>query len=142
MAFSLRELSVTDKTTIATLGHQLNPDIPVATLEQYLEEMFALNTYHCFGLYEGETLIGISSGWITVRFYSGKQLEIDNVIIDAAARSKGIGAQFMQLIEQWASAHNCKTVELNAYVQNSDAHRFYYREGYRILGFHFQKKME
>jgi GNAT superfamily N-acetyltransferase len=141
MAFSIRELSVTDKAAIATLGHQLNPDIPVTTLEQYLEQMFSLNTYHCFGLYDGETLIGISSGWITVRFYSGKQLEIDNVIIDAAARSKGVGAQFMQLIEQWASANDCKTVELNAYVQNSNAHRFYFREGYRILGFHFQKKI-
>ncbi len=141
MAFSLLELSVKHKAAIAALGHQLNPDIPVATLETYLEEMFALDTYHCFGLYEGETLIGISSGWITVRFYSGKQLEIDNVIIDAAARSKGIGAQFMQLVEEWAAAHDCKTVELNAYVQNSDAHRFYFREGYRILGFHFQKKI-
>lgn len=142
MSFSLLELSVNDKAAIAALGQQLNPDIPVATLEAYLEQMFALETYRCFGLYEGETLIGISSGWITVRFYSGKQLEIDNVVIDAAARSKGVGAQFMQLIERWATAHDCKTVELNAYVQNSSAHRFYFREGYKILGFHFQKKME
>lgn len=141
MSLVLHELSVADKTAIAALGHQLNPDIAVATLENYLEQMFALDTYRCFGLFDGETLIGISSGWITVRFYSGKQLEIDNVIIDAAARSKGVGAQFMQRIEEWASAHECKTVELNAYVQNSDAHRFYYREGYKILGFHFQKKM-
>ena len=124
---------------IARLGVQLNPDIPQKTLESYLDDMFDLPTYRCFGAFIDNKLIGISSGWITIRFYSGKQLEVDNVVIDASLQSKGIGNQFLEYIEAWAIKNGCKTVELNSYVQNSRSHKFYYNRSYQVLGFHFLK---
>lgn len=126
---------------IAKLGQQLNPKLSIQQIEAYLEEMFQYPTYHCFGLYLDEELIGISSGWITVRFYSGKQLEVDNVVIDEVHQSKGLGQQFFQHIEAWAVEHDCQTVELNTYVQNAPSHKFYFRQGYAILGFHFLKEL-
>ena len=104
-------------------------------------EMFKIENYRCFGIYENEKLLGVSSGWITVRLYSGKQLEVDNVIINPAIQSNGIGAKFIKLIEDWAKEKDCMTVELNTYTQNSRSHKFYLNQGYRILGFHFQKKI-
>ena len=83
----------------------------------------------------------MSSGWLTVRIYSGKQLEIDNVIIDSAYQSQSFGEQFIQLIEVWAKDNNCETIELNAYVENKRAHKFYFKHEYSILGYHFQKKL-
>jgi len=103
--------------------------------------MFQLENYHCFGFYDGEKLVGLSSGWITVRLYSGKQLEVDNVIIHTDERSKGYGKVFLRLLEDWAITNDCQTIELNTYVGNSRSHKFYFNEGYTILGFHFQKHL-
>lgn len=124
---------------ILYLTKQLNPTIVISEIENRQLQMFEFANYKCFGLFENDKLIGVSSGWITVRLYSGKQLEIDNFIIDSTIQSKGFGKLFINEIESWAKANNCKTVELNTYVQNDRSHKFYFNQGFRILGFHFQK---
>src|SRR5580698_6941059 len=134
-----RELTIRDSNTIVPLANKLHPATAPEIISAYLAEMFRLPTYHCFGLWQNKKLIAVSNGWITVRFYSGKQLEVDNVIVDPDLRSQGVGKRFFSFIEQWAVQHQCKTIELNTYVQNSRSHKFYFNEGYSILGFHFQK---
>jgi len=101
--------------------------------------MFEFETYTCFGVFVNDQLVGISSAWTTVRLYSGKQLEVDNVVIDNLHQSKGFGKLFFEFIEDWAKKNEYKTIELNTYVQNSKSHKFYYNLGYSILGFHFWK---
>jgi GNAT superfamily N-acetyltransferase len=134
-----KHLTIEHSAEIAWLGRQLNPDLSIEQLTEYITKMFEFKNYHCFGLYLNGQLLGITSGWETVRFYSGKQLEVDNVIIDAGYQSGGLGAQFFEFIETWAKENNYKTIELNTYVQNSRSHKFYFKLGYSILGFHFQK---
>jgi GNAT superfamily N-acetyltransferase len=135
----LKELSGKDADEIVFFAKQLNAAKSATELSGYLGEMFGINSYHCFGLYDNDKLLGISNGWVTVRFSSGRQLELDNVIVESGRRSKGLGRRFLELLENWAARHSCKTIELNAYTQNSRAHKFYYHSGYVILGFHFQK---
>ena len=134
-----RELTIRDSKTIVPLANKLHPATAPEIIRAYLAEMFNLPTYQCFGLWQNGKLVAVSNGWITVRFYSGKQLEVDNVIVDADLRSQGVGKYFFVCIQDWAVQHNCKTIELNTYVQNSKSHKFYFNEGYVILGFHFQK---
>jgi GNAT superfamily N-acetyltransferase len=134
-----QELTPADSDAIVPLANKMRPDIDAETMRVYLSEMFKFPTFHCFGLWQKGKLIAVSNGWITVRFYSGKQLEVDNVIVDPEIRSKGIGKHFFACIQAWARQNHCNTIELNTYVQNSKSHKFYYNEGYVILGFHFQK---
>jgi GNAT superfamily N-acetyltransferase len=123
------------------LTSNLNPEMDLETLRERQIEMFKFENYRCFGLFENEELLGVSSGWITVRLYSGKQLELDNVIVNPLIQSKGLGSTFIKLIENWAKENDCKTVELNTYTQNSRSHKFYFNQGDQILGFHFQKEI-
>jgi GNAT superfamily N-acetyltransferase len=139
---NLKELSESDIDRIAYFAKKLNPEKSIEELTLSINEMFSFNNYHCFGLYSGEKIVGISSCWVTVRFYSGKQIELDNVIIDDKSRSSGFGRKFLELIEVWAKENGCKTIELNTYVQNSRSHKFYFNQGYSILGFHFQKYLQ
>ena len=134
-----QELTPADSDAIVPLANKMRPDITAETMRVYLAEMFKFPTYHCFGLWQKGKLIAVSNGWITIRFYSGKQLEVDNVIVDPEIRSKGIGKHFFACIQAWARQNECNTIELNTYVQNSKSHKFYFNEGYVILGFHFQK---
>ena len=71
--------------------------------------MAKLSNYRCFALFNKKELIGISSGWTTIRVYCGKHLELDNVIIDAEIQSKGFGKWFITKIEEWSKeqAYNC-----------------------------------
>jgi GNAT superfamily N-acetyltransferase len=134
-----REMTIRDINTIVPLANKLHPATAPEIIRDYLAEMFNLPTYHCFGLWQNGKLVAVSNGWITVRFYSGKQLEVDNVIVDPDLRSQGVGKYFFAHIQEWALQNDCKTIELNTYVQNSKSHKFYFNEGYVILGFHFQK---
>ena len=134
-----RELTRDDSAAIVPLANRLHPAIDAVIIGGYLAAMFDLPTYHCFGLWKDGRLVAMSNGWITVRFYSGKQLEVDNVIVDPELRSQGVGKYFFSCIHQWAIENGCKTIELNTFVQNSKSHKFYFNEGYAILGFHFQK---
>ena len=136
---TFKELSRKDIDAVVALAQKLNPNKTKEELSSLMPGMFDFPTYHCFGLYQQGKLIGITSGWITIRFYCGKQLEIDNVVIDSDIRSAGLGAKFLAMIEQWAKERDCKTIELNTYTQNTRSHKFYHNQGYVILGFHFQK---
>ena len=120
---------------------QLNPKMELSYIENTLKKMTELPGYKCFGLFENNELIGISSGWTSIRIYCGKQLELDNVIINKNLHSKGLGNWFLDKINNWASQNEYDSIELNTYVENSRSHKFYFNQGYKILGYHFQKKL-
>lgn len=123
------------------LLQQLNPEMDIEWIENVLIEMVKIPNYTCFGLFLDDALIGISSGWTTVRIYCGKQIELDNVIIDSKIQSKGYGKYFMNAIEEWCKKNDYLSIGLNTYVQNSRSHKFYFNEEFKILGFHFEKKL-
>jgi GNAT superfamily N-acetyltransferase len=135
----LKFLSKKDRNQILPLICQLNPNISPDLLLNRQQKMFEYNNYVCFGCFVDEQLIGLTSGWMTVRLYSGKQLEVDNFVMDATLQSKGYGKQFLTLVEDWCKAEGFETVELNTYISNYRSHKFYFNQGYKILGFHFQK---
>jgi GNAT superfamily N-acetyltransferase len=139
------ELKIIDplehKEKILLLLKQLNPDRNTKYLNDTLVAMVKQPNYTCFALFNNKELIGIAGGWTTLRIYSGKHLELDNVIIDGAIQSKGFGKWFISNIEKWATAQAYKFVGLNTYTQNSRSHKFYYNQGFKVLGFHFQKEL-
>ena len=118
----------------------LNPDIDEAVLAQRLDEMPGQG-WQCAGAYLEKQLVGICGLWIATRFYCGKYIEPDNVVVHPDFRSLVVGQKLMTWIYDYARAHNCEVAELNSYVGSPRAHKFYFNEGFQILGFHFQKKL-
>lgn len=111
-----------------------------ADLSSRFSEMINQN-YECAGIYDGDQLIGLSGLWYCTRHYIGKSVELDHVYIEPSYRNKGLGKQFLSWITDYVKAKNYKSMELNTYVQNYPSHKFYYNEGYEILGYHFLKKI-
>ena len=137
-----KKLSSNDVDSIVTLGCELSPYTPVETIRTRMAEMFQLGNYHCFGVIRDGYVIGISSGWASIRLYSGKQLEIDNFIISKQYQAQGIGKDFLCYIETWAKKEGFKTIELNTFVTNAGSHKFYFNQGYTIQGYQFQKPLQ
>ena len=71
----------------------------------------------------------------------GKHIELDNIIILPEYQNKNIGTKLMAWIELYAKENNCVASELNCYVGNEEAHRFWKKEKYELIALHFQKKL-
>jgi len=137
--FDIRFLKVGEMQDIATLLQKLDPSISEGLLEERLEAMFAQG-YKCVGVFDGKRLIGISGLWVLVKYYIGKHVEPDNVYILSEYQGKGVGAQLVEWIFDYAKSIGCTGTELNCYVNNVEAQKFWERHGYRILGYHYQKR--
>ena len=109
-------------------------------LEQRFNEMFAQN-YECAGIFDKDKLIGISGMWFCTRHYSGRSVEVDHVYIDDIYQGQGLGTRFFDWIYAYVKQKGYESIELNTYVQNHASHKFYYNQGFKILGYHFVKKL-
>jgi GNAT superfamily N-acetyltransferase len=132
---------ITDPTEMAELWPlvvQLTPDLSLVEYRRLLAEMvkrdYAMVTAH-----SGSECVGLSGYWIGHKLYSGKYLEIDNFVVDKAHRSKGIGELLLNWLIGTARSEGCRMVMLDAYVENFNAHRFYYRHGFHARGHHYLK---
>jgi GNAT superfamily N-acetyltransferase len=124
---------------ILPLAVELNPDIKPDVISQRLHDMLHSSNYLCFGGYLDDELVGVCGAWVTVRLYSGKQIELDNGIVKASLRSQGFGKAFLEFIQNRAIENGCNSIELNSYVTNALGHKFYFGNDFKISAFHFQK---
>ena len=126
---------------VVPLVQKLNnyKDTDAILLERF--DAMVNENYECAGIYIDEVLVGISGMWFQTRHYVGKSVEFDHVFIEKPYRGKGLGKQFFEWLHNYAKSKGCNTSELNTYVQNYPSHKFYYNEGYEILGYHFLKKL-
>jgi GNAT superfamily N-acetyltransferase len=126
--------------TVIPLLKILNPNIEDETLKSRLDEML-LQGYECVGIFDNNKLIGISGLWIITKYYIGKHIEPDNVVIDPEYRNKGIGELLMKWIYEYGRSKGCVASELNCYVSNEKGNKFWFNEDYKIIAFHYQKKL-
>lgn len=122
------------------LINQLSPDIKQPDYERMIRDMLA-HGYRMVGIFDGNTCVGVSGFWVGTKLYCDKYLEPDNVVIDKAYRSKGLGKMLLDWLHAEAERNGCRALILDAYVENFSGHRFYYREGFIARGYHFLKKI-
>lgn len=126
--------------SLLPLIKQLNPKIKKQAYAVMLDDMLA-HGYRMAAVYDGEVCAGLSGFWISTKIYSGKYVELDNVVIDKNYRSKGIGKKLCDWVLKEAKKQGCVLAMLDAYAENISAHRFYYREGFFVRGYHFLKPL-
>ncbi|SFD15978.1 GNAT family N-acetyltransferase [Algibacter pectinivorans] len=141
MAFEFKILEKENINLIIPLVYKLNDyKVSEAVLEQRFNEMIGQN-YECAVIYDGDKLVGVCGLWYCTRHYSGRSVEPDHVFIDDAYRGQGLGKQFFEWIYNYVSGKGFEAMELNTYVSNYQSHKFYFNEGFKILGYHFIKKL-
>ncbi len=140
-ALTIRELSPAEFALILPLIEKHNPKIEPQELRRRLEVMMPHN-YHCIAAFNEGRIVGVAGYWLGARFWSGEYMDVDNVVVDETQRSQGIGKKMMDWLYAKAQELGCKMVVLDTYVTYEGAHRFYFREGYRILGFHFTRDVK
>jgi len=141
MAFVFKIIDVDFMDSIIPLILKLNNNqVSEKVLRERFVDMFSQN-YECAGLFKDNELIGVCGLWYCTRHYSGKSVEVDHVIIDENYRGQRLGKQFFEWIYKYVKNKGYEAMELNTYVSNHGSHKFYFNEGFKILGYHFLKKM-
>lgn len=119
----------------------LYPKLTKEKYEQFINEMIPKN-YKQVAFFENKQCLGLSGFWLGTKLWCGKYMEIDNFIIHPKHRSKGIGKQICDYLNQIAIDNKCTMIVLDAFTTNFEAHRFYYNQGFGPKGFHFVKILQ
>ena len=137
---SFKLLNESNKTDIIPFLSLLDQKIGEDILESRLIKMFTQG-YRCVGIFDGEKIIGLSGLWMMTKYYVGKHIEPDNVIIHPDYRGSGVGDALMKWIFDYAISQGCIASELNCYVSNNAGQKFWINQGYNVIGFHYQKML-
>ena len=141
------KLEIKELTTVSQMLAQIEvmqnlyPKLSIEKYESYLNEMIPRG-YIQIGVFENDVCMGITGCWFGTKLWSGKYLEIDNFIVHPEHRSKGIGKQLTDYVNQKGIDLDCSMIVLDAFTGNFPAHRFYYNQGYAPRGFHFLKILD
>lgn len=137
---TIRPLAAADLADAADLLATLNVETPVALIRQRLETLLADHShYQLLGAFTSDDLTGVAGAWIATKIWCGRYLEIDNLVVDPAHRSSGIGSLLIGHLETVARERDCNLLVLDSYTSNRPSHRLYHRLGFEIWGFHFIK---
>jgi GNAT superfamily N-acetyltransferase len=142
LAYLLRELQPEEMPRMYPLLAQVNKSLNEPSFLAMLPNM--LNShYRCLGAFSPDGhLVGICGFWIFPRIWCGYQMDLDNFVIDEAARNAGLGTQMLAWLERLAKESDIDTMVLDSYTNSHNAHRFYTRHGYRVRGYHFIKPLK
>lgn len=66
-----------------------------------------------------------------------KEMYIDDLVTDAAHRSRSFGKQMFVWLKSESRRLGCVAITLDSGIQRTEAHKFYGREGMKITSFHF-----
>jgi GNAT superfamily N-acetyltransferase len=108
---------------------QLNPQLPIPTMER-LRAIVADPAVTLLLARDGETVVGTT----TVIVYATPfwiKARLDEVVVDEAARGKGVGAALVNAALEVARKKGAQVVELQSGVQREAANRLYPRLGFK-----------
>jgi ribosomal protein S18 acetylase RimI-like enzyme len=137
---TVREAREADLPRVLELYRQLSlgpgddaPPVDLAASRAMFAEMAKQPGYHLLVAEED----GAVQGTVTIVILPGfarnnrRWAVVEYVVVDAARRSRGIGAALMERAAAMAREAGCYKVMLCSNKQRPDAHRFYRRLGYR-----------
>jgi len=116
----------------------LYPSLTAAQYDLELDLMLP-QQYGQLAVFDEAKCIAICGFWIGTKLWIGKYLELDNIVVDPAYRSRGVGELIFQTLEQKAKDEDCNMLALDSYTSNFQAHKFFYNQGFGPKGFHFVK---
>jgi GNAT superfamily N-acetyltransferase len=107
---------------------QLGYDVPALEIERRLARLGERK--QVFVAEREAEVAGWSGVSIDEGFVGGTDATIEGFVVDAAARSGGIGARLLAAVEAWARDRGCTVLRVQSNVVRERAHAFYERNGF------------
>jgi len=118
--------------------HQLRTHLDEARYFELARAMVDSGEFHVAFVEDGGAVTAVAGfRLMDMLFSNGKVLYVDDLVTDAAVRSRGHGKALFDWLLQHARDNGCVALTLDSGVQRHDAHRFYFRERMQISAHHF-----
>jgi GNAT superfamily N-acetyltransferase len=88
---------------------------------------------------EGDTVLGLAVYRWHENTFDGLKFYIDDLVTDETHRSEGVGHALIAHLERVAKELGASGLVLDSGTQRTQAHKFYFREGFVIPAFNFKK---
>ena len=91
---------------------------------------------------DGDTIVGLASVYadiLSIRY--GQRCWLQDLVVAASYRGRGVGARLLDAATEWAQARGCTHLELTSGAGRKDAHRFYLSQG-MTQGYTFTRQIE
>ena len=91
---------------------------------------------------EGDRVVGLASVYadiLSIRY--GPRCWLQDLVLTASHRGRGIGAQLLDAASDWARERGCTHLELGSGAGRAEAHRFYLAQG-MSQSYNFQRRIE
>jgi len=132
MSLLIRQALPEDAIQIADLYRQLVSNPAVEVLPAHVAELAADDNTALFVCAYQETVVATALVAVCkdVMFRMQPFAVVENVVVDAASRGRGIGAALLQQVEVFCLSKNCLKIMLLSSAHREDAHRFFERAGF------------
>lgn len=116
--------------------HQVREDLTEKDLSKIISEQIK-NGYKVAYVLKDEQVICVAGFSILQKLSLGKHLYIDDFVTDKSVKSSDAGKALLDFLKIYAKQQDCKSIELDSFVQRYDAHKFYLNEDMQIVSHHF-----
>jgi len=127
----VRRVRLSDAARIAELSGQLGYPTGEKQMKMRLTDVIRDKDATCI---VAESREGGLIGWIHVSttplLEVERRAEVNGLVVDETARSRGAGAMLLGAAEKWARGKRCKSMSVRSNVLRERAHGFYLRNGY------------
>ena len=122
---------------------QLRPALPedAAGYRTTMARVFAGGARMFVALDDAGQVQGVALWRIYENTYQGRRLYLDDLVTGEAYRSQGVGKALLAACDAEAERQGCAYFALDSGSWRTDAHRFYFREGFTIQSFHFVRPL-
>ena len=98
--------------------------------------------YRVAALFDGDEPRAVAGYRFVTNLVSGRHIYVDDLVTAEKWRSHGYGQQLNDYLVQKARDEGLGSVQLDSAVHRAEAHRFYFREHYRVAAFHFGRYLD
>jgi len=127
----VREANIDDVTVLTELTKQLGYPLSEEKIRENLQTILNNDNEVIFVMTENDKPIAWIHIFHAIRLESGSFCELGGLVVDENHRSKGIGKLLIEKAIEWTTNRNVPLLRLRSNVIRKDAHRFYFRLGFK-----------
>ena len=127
----IRKATIADEHNIADLLEQLGyPNTQSFLKEKMLSILRNRNTILLVYEDARKVVAFMAIDFITQIALKGDFARLSYFAVDNKYRSKGVGKEMEEYFERLAKERNCDRIELHCHERRTEAHKFYFKQGY------------
>ena len=129
---AVRRARMADAGAVAALYTQLVANPALRVLPERLDELAGHADAALLVASVDGALVGtVFVAWCPDAMFGRRPFAVvENIVVDAAARGRGVGAALLAEVERLSLARDCSKIMLLSASERAEAHRFFERGGY------------